>query len=42
MGAFLSNVYGLVAYARCLATFPYAIAFTANHCVPKLPSRRAQ
>jgi hypothetical protein len=42
MGAFSSLVYGLVAYALFLAMFPCAIAFTGNHFVNKLPSRRAQ
>jgi protein-S-isoprenylcysteine O-methyltransferase Ste14 len=35
VGAFFSFLYGLVAYAFCLATLLYAIGFTGNLFVPK-------
>jgi protein-S-isoprenylcysteine O-methyltransferase Ste14 len=35
MGAFISFLYGLVAYAFCLATLLYAIGFSGNLLVPK-------
>ncbi len=35
MGAFFSFLYGLVAYASCLATLLYAIGFVGNVLVPK-------
>jgi hypothetical protein len=39
MEAFISLVYGLVAYALFLATFPYAIAFAGDLFVPKAGRR---